>query len=159
MLIIISLLIIPKKEEAIRIRVIASSNSLYDQNVKMDVKDNVMSYLSDLLKESTNVKESRKIINNNLTNISNKVSNILEKYGETYDINYGNNFFPKKTYNNLSYDEGYYESLVIKIGEGKGDNWWCFIFPPFCFVDTKPTNTKKVEYKSYFKEIISNLFK
>ena len=53
-----------------------------------------------------------------------------------------------------TYEEGYYESLVIYIGEAKGDNWWCVLFPNFCLVDT----SKDVEYRSYFQELLNKIF-
>ena len=72
---------------------------------------------------------------------------------ETFHINYGKNYFPKKEYDNVIYEEGEYESLVITLGEGIGHNFWCVLFPPLCFEDTK-----KQEYKSFFKEVIDKYF-
>ena len=54
-------------------------------------------------------------------------------------------------YKGIKYKEGYYESLVISIGDSKGDNWWCVLFPNFCLVDTNNDH----EYKLYFKEIFN----
>ena len=63
------------------------------------------------------------------------------------------NYFPEKEFNNKIYKEGYYESLVITLGSGKGDNWWCLLFPKMCLVEIND-NT---EYKLWFKEVIDNI--
>ena len=56
-------------------------------------------------------------------------------YDKDYKINYGYNYFPKKKYKSVTYKEGMYESLVITLGTGEGDNWWCVLFPPLCLVE------------------------
>ena len=71
-----------------------------------------------------------------------------------YDINYGINFFPEKEYDDYVYQEGNYESLVIKLGEAKGNNWWCVMYPPLCLIDQNSNNKEDVEYKLYIKEIL-----
>ena len=64
------------------------------------------------------------------------------------------NYFPKKEYDGVVYPDGNYESLVITIGDGLGDNWWCVLFPPLCLLDAEDNNTGNIEYKSYVKEVI-----
>ena len=64
-------------------------------------------------------------------------------------------YFPKKEYKGVEYNEGNYESLVITLGEGKGDNWWCVLFPPLCLIDAEE-QTSDVEYKFLVKEIIKH---
>ena len=78
------------------------------------------------------------------------LNNILNKYINNYSINYGYNYFPEKTFKGIKYPAGNYESLVIKIGDGSGDNWWCLLYPPLCFIDEDST-----EYKSLVKDIIN----
>ena len=73
-----------------------------------------------------------------------------------YTVDFGYNYFPEKKYRGLKYKEGYYESLVITIGEGKGDNWWCVLFPNLCLVDLE--NKTNVEYKSWIVEQINRIF-
>ena len=141
-------------EDALRIRVIANSNSEYDQEVKMLIKEKIQSKLYNLLKDSKGVNEARIIINNNLPNIDKEVNNTLKEleYELGYDINYGLNYFPSKEYKGTIYEEGYYESLVITLGEGAGDNWWCVLFPPLCLLEAEESTD--VEYTSYVKELI-----
>ena len=84
------------------------------------------------------------------------VDNILEKYNINYDISYGNNYFPKKIYKGVTYPEGKYQSLVITLGEGKGDNWWCVLFPPLCLIEAEESE-ENIEYSSFFKTIFDKI--
>ena len=150
-------IVIPK--EALRIRVIASTNDKKDQEIKYEVKNNIENDIYNLLKNTRSINEARDIIEDNLDNINNKVGDILKKYDETYKLNYGYNYFPSKEYKGIKYDEGLYESLVVTIGEGKGDNWWCVMFPPFCLMEAENNNTSEVEYKIMVKELLNKYFK
>lgn len=145
-------LVIP--DDAIRIRVIANSNDAYDQEIKNKVKDRVQNQMYDLLKDVKGSNEARKIINDNLDSINSSVKNILvdNKYALDYNVNYGLNYFPSKEYKGTTYDEGYYESLVITLGRGEGNNWWCVLFPPLCLLEAE--DNTDVEYTSYVKELI-----
>ena len=148
----VSSLVIP--DDALRIRVIANSNSEYDQEIKKIIKENIQYKMYELLKNTKGVDEARRIINNNLENIDNDVKTTLQllDYELGYDINFGLNYFPSKEYKGITYDEGYYESLVITLGEGKGDNWWCVLFPPLCLLEAEEST--EVEYTSYVKELL-----
>lgn len=140
-------------DNSIRLRVIPNSNSPEDIYIKERIKDYLETDIYLLTKDSSNINEARDIINENIPVIKDNISTILNnnKYPYTYDVNYGLNYFPKKIYKGITYDEGYYESLVIAIGDAKGDNWWCVLFPNFCLTDL---NDKHI-YKSYIKELIS----
>ena len=85
--------------------------------------------------------------NDSLSNLDININKIFKdnKYNMEYTVDFGYNYFPEKKYRGLKYEEGYYESLVITIGEGKGDNWWCVLFPNLCLVDLE--NKTNVEYK------------
>ena len=133
--------VIPK--EAIRIRIIANSNTEADKDLKMSVRDEVAKKLYVLLKDAKNLQEARKIINSNLDNLN--------------KINYGKNYFPKKVYKGIIYEEGNYESLVITLGKGQGDNFWCVLFPPLCLLEGNE-NTKDVEYQFFIKELLNKYF-
>ncbi len=148
----VSSLVIP--EDALRIRVIANSNSEYDQNIKKIVKDDIQNKMYTLLKDTTNVFEAKQIISDNLDNIDNEINTILKSlnYNLSYDVNFGLNYFPSKEYKGIIYNEGYYESLVITLGEGKGDNWWCVLFPPLCLIEAEKSD--EVEYTSFVKELL-----
>ncbi len=147
-------------DEAIRIRVIGNSNSEYDQEKKQELRKEVQLYMQNLLKDAKTVSEARNIINNNLENIDTNVDNYLHdlKYNTSYKINFGLNYFPEKEYKGIKYKEGLYESLLITLGEGQGNNWWCVLFPPICLLEAEETETNEVEYKSFVKEIIEKYF-
>lgn len=146
---------IPKN--SIRLRVIPNSNDSKDINIKEQVKDYLETDIYTLIKDSDNIDSARNIINNNISHIENNINNIFKdnNYNIPYEINFGYNYFPQKVYQGKTYEEGYYESLVIYIGEANGDNWWCVLFPNFCLVDT----SKDIEYKSYFQELLNKIFK
>jgi stage II sporulation protein R len=141
-------------DDAIRLRVIANSNTDYDQQIKLKVKDQIQLDLYNLLKDTKGIEEARKIIEENLSNISDTVKKVLEEenYNQDFQINFGQNYFPQKTYKGITYDEGYYESLVITLGSGEGDNWWCVLFPPLCLLEAEESD--EVEYKLLISEII-----
>ena len=153
-------LIINKKEEyivipqeAIRIRVIANSNNDEDIKVKEIVKDNLSIEINKLLIDAKTINEARYIIEMNLSNIESIVLNVLKSlsYNKEFKINYGMNLFPEKEFKGIKYENGYYESLVITLGEGKGNNYWCVLYPPLCLLD----NSKKdVEYRFFVQELI-----
>ena len=75
------------------------------------------------------------------------------------DVNFGYNYFPPKEYKGIKYDEGYYESLVVTLCEGKGDNWWCVLFPPICALEEDSENYEKIEYSFYIKEMFNKYLK
>ena len=151
---------IPK--EAIRFRVIANSNTKEDQNIKILVRNDLEKVISNDLANSKNINDSRKILSTNIDRYENIISNTLESNNirETFTINYGLNFFPEKKYKGVTYEKGNYESLVVTLGNGKGNNWWCVLFPPLCLLEAEEDyNTEEVEYKSYIKEIIDKYIK
>lgn len=146
--------IIPK--EAIRFRVIANSNSNNDQRIKKEVVNNLSPTLQNISKLHK-IEETRNYINNNLNKFTEIVDKTLKmnQTNYSYNINYGKNYFPKKTYKEVEYEEGYYDSLVITLGDGLGENFWCVLFPPICMVDKEKND---VEYKSFVKELIEKYF-
>jgi stage II sporulation protein R len=144
------MLLIPN--ESIRFRVIANSNSTLDQDLKLSVKNDVEKELYNIIGNSKNIGEARNRIRNNID----KVNDILNKYNVSYDISYGNNYFPEKEYKGVKYSEGEYESVVITIGNGLGHNWWCVLFPPLCLLDEKD-NLDDIEYEFYARELINKI--
>ena len=145
-------------DSAIRFRVLANSNSPRDQKIKEDVRDKMQKELYTLLENSKSIKEARGLINDNMDNFNNILSKEMEDKDYSYTIDYGMHEFPEKTYKGITYEAGKYESLLVTLGEGKGDNWWCVLFPPLCLMEAEETNTDEVEYKSFIKEIIEKYF-
>jgi len=90
--------------------------------------------------------------------VKGNVSDVLKErnYNLGYDVKYGYNYFPVKEYKGVKYNEGYYESLLVTLGEGKGDNYWCVLFPPLCLIEGDESDD--VHYKSLIEEIIKKYF-
>lgn len=151
-------LIIP--DEAIRVRVVANSNSINDQAIKQTVKSTIEQEITELLIDVENINDARSILKSSLNHINKTVERVLTKnnYSMDYEINYGYNHFPQKKYKGVIYEEGYYESIVITLGSGEGDNWWCVLFPPLCLMESNSNDIEEVEYKSFIKELIDKYF-
>jgi len=124
-------------KKVVRLHIIPNSNSTFDQNLKLQVRDKIVEYLSPKLRNSKSIEESKIIIANNIENIKELSKQITSQYSD-YDINVslGQSKFPTKNYNNYSFPAGTYDALKIIIGEGSGNNWWCVMFPPLCFTNS-----------------------
>lgn len=150
-------LIIPN--EAIRFRVIANSNSKNDQELKLEVRDALQKEAFRLMSTTETKEEASQLLKTTIPEFDNLVKTITKSSNQSYKINYGMNYFPPKTYKGVEYKEGNYESLVVTLGEGKGDNWWCVLFPPLCLLETEETEeTTNVEYKFFVQELIEKFF-
>lgn len=157
-LFLITLVVCVSKEEsevlipsdAIRFRIIANSNSFKDQEEKHLIKTEIEPILASILNNSKTHDDAKNLINENMQ----KLEGIIDKHNIEYKINYGNNYFPEKTYKGIHYAEGNYESLVITLGDGLGDNWWCVLFPPLCLLEASENNYDEVTYTTYVKEIV-----
>lgn len=125
------------KDKLIRFHVLANSDSDEDQELKLKVRDEIIKYLQPMLKQSKSLEQSEQIILSESENIKNIGENIIKENGYTYEVEvkleYNN--FPAKQYSNIVLPAGEYKALRILIGEAKGKNWWCVMFPPLCFVD------------------------
>jgi len=95
-----------------------------------------------------------------IDNLKEEIEKIFNKnnYDEDFVIHYGENFFPDKLYKGVSYESGIYESLVITIGEGQGDNWWCVLFPPLCLLETQESEIDEVDYQFFVQNLIEEIF-
>lgn len=162
--IIISILVFYKQKEqtyipvnSIRIRIIANSNSIEDQNTKLLVKNKIEKELYTLTQNSKSIEETRTIINANIYNIDNLIANTLKENNknENFTIKYGINYFPEKEYKGTTYQADNYESLVITLGNGEGENWWCVLFPPLCQIDAKEEQ-ENIQYEFITKKIIQH---
>lgn len=143
-------------DEAIRFRVVANSNTVYDQNIKIQIRNVVQNKIFELLNGVDNIEDTRSIMKENIEEISELVEETLVKlnYDKDFNVKYGYNHFPKKKYKGITYEEGDYESLVIELGEGNGDNFWCVLFPPLCLVEADESEVTDAEYTFFVKELI-----
>lgn len=148
-------------EDAIRFRVIANSNLDNDQEIKKIVSKELQKELYNSLKDVKNVDEARSLLKNNTISLEKSVEETLlqNNMNPIFDINYGMNYFPEKIYNGVEYKAGEYESLVVTLGEGVGDNWWCVLFPPLCLMEAEEVkDSEKIEYKFFVQELIDKYF-
>lgn len=152
----LTILFVNKKEEefiipedAIRFRVIANSNTFEDQATKVEIKNNIENIVKKDLLLSKNQAEAKEILLKNVP----EIKQMINHYQIPYEINYGKNYFPEKEYKGITYEEGIYESLVVTLGSGAGDNWWCLMFPPLCLLDTEKNDLSNAEYRIFVKDI------
>ena len=142
----------------IRFHVIANSDDKIDQNLKLKVRDSVLKYISPKIVDCKNIKESRKIINNENKNIEKIAERVIKENGFKYSVatSLSEEYFPVKTYGNITLPQGKYEAYRIIIGTGKGQNWWCVMFPPLCFVDITKGNVSYEKTEKEMKTVLSD---
>lgn len=145
--------------EAIRLRIIANSDDDYDQQAKQQVKENLQTKMYSLLNRTITIDEARRIIKTNLSTFDDTIKDTLDqiKYPLNYKLDFGYHYFPVKNYKGIKYDEGYYESVLVELGKGEGNNWWCVLFPPLCLLEAEEAS--EVEYKFFVQELISKFLK
>ncbi|MBQ9734248.1 MAG: stage II sporulation protein R [Clostridia bacterium] len=147
----------PTHTEYLRIHVRANSNADIDQAVKYQVKDAVVNYLTPYIANCDTKEKAQDMLTDNLSAIESVCDGVLKKNGFAYKsrASVKNEQFPTRVYDNLTLDGGFYDALIIELGDGKGDNWWCVVYPPLCFTG----EGQGYVYKSKIKEIISDFFK
>ncbi len=125
-------------DEAIRLRILANSDSEKDQDIKHKVRDEVNKVITEWVENIEDIEEARELINNRLPELEEVVRDTLkqENSDQDFELEYGENVsFPAKLYGNYLYPAGEYEAILVTLGEGSGANWWCVLFPPLCFLD------------------------
>jgi stage II sporulation protein R len=141
----------------VRIHIRANSNSSVDQNVKLEVRDSVIDLITPLIAECDNSEEVKSALNENLPVIEQCADEVLSSSGFDYvsRARICNEYFPSRSYGGEVYPADYYDALIIELGSGKGDNWWCVAYPPLCFVGEGVGN---VQYRSKLLDMISRFF-
>lgn len=144
-------------DEVIRLHVLANSDEDYDQQLKIKVKDGIVKMLENELHNSMSKDETRIILLQNLDKIEDKAKEIIEENGYNYNVSAKITFddFPTKQYGDVVLPAGEYEALKVEIGEAKGKNWWCVMFPPLCFVDASVKEVPK-EDKDMLKSVLTD---
>lgn len=124
-------------EEILRFHVLANSDSTEDQQLKMQVKEAVLEYMSSYLDGNENLEETRQIVQSHLQDIQEYAMTVVREKGYDYSIQaeLATCYFPVKTYGDCTFPAGEYEALRILIGKAGGHNWWCVLYPNLCFVD------------------------
>ncbi|TCP20244.1 stage II sporulation protein R [Scopulibacillus darangshiensis] len=124
-------------DDAIRLRILANSNTADDQAVKRDIRDAVNRNIEGWVRDLKTAKQAKGVIQSHLDDIQKTVQDKLDdmKLNEAFTVKLGPAKFPTKMYGGYVYPAGKYEALVITLGQGEGANWWCVLFPPLCFLD------------------------
>ena len=152
-------------DSVFRLHVLANSDSKEDQDLKYKVRDALINYMNTLCTNITTKEEAIKIANDNLEKFKEIAKNKIKSSGYSYDVDLeiGNFNFPTKNYGDISLPAGFYDALRVKIGKAKGQNWWCVMFPPLCFIDitsgTVPDSSKDLLKENMNEEnfaLISN---
>ena len=138
--------------EIIRFHVIANSDSDEDQSLKLKVRDKVVEFVSSSLRNCESLDDARNFLISNKSEIESIAKSVVDENGYSYNVTstLSRENFPDKVYGDVVFPKGEYEAYRILIGEAKGQNWWCVMFPPLCFVD----GTKEVVDS---KEVINTL--
>ncbi|WP_316570585.1 stage II sporulation protein R [Neobacillus sp. YIM B06451] len=123
--------------EAIRLRILANSDTEADQELKRKVRDEVNEKITEWVGELTSLDEARDVIKGHLPEIEAIAREVIDENGFTQSAKaeFGIVNFPTKLYGQFLYPAGKYEAILITLGEGKGANWWCVLYPPLCFLD------------------------
>lgn len=142
----------------IRFHVIANSDSSEDQALKLKVKDEVIKYMKPRLEKSSSIDESREILKKYDSEIRNIAEKVIKENGYKYKVttSFSKEDFPVKTYGNITLPQGKYEAYRILIGESKGQNWWCVMFPPLCFIDITKGEVATKETDAEMKRVLSD---
>ena len=140
----------------LRIHIRADSNETADQNVKYEVKAAVVDYLTPFLAEAHSKSEAMSVVEKQLRGIEQVCDRVLAENGFQYTstAKLTAEQFPDRSYGELTLAQGVYDALIIELGSGKGNNWWCVVYPPLCFVGGESNGTNQIVYKSKLMEII-----
>ena len=141
----------------LRVHIRANSNSEADQAVQYKVRDRVVEFLTPTVAECHSKEEAIQKINAALPQAAAVADRVLRENGYTYGARASlrKEEFPTRVYEDVTLAAGEYDALILELGSGSGDNWWCVVYPPLCFAG----GTQNVIYKSKILEIIRNFKK
>ena len=143
------------KDKLIRFHVIANSDTDEDQSLKLKVRDKVVEALSEKLSNVSSLEEAENVLEENIDYVNEIAKEVIEENNYTYEVNtmlsYEN--FPDKVYGDCVFPQGNYEAFRVIIGEGKGQNWWCVMFPSLCFVDESKNSVDSSSLKDEIENI------
>ena len=161
LLLIIGASFLPTAEveyDYLRLHIRANSNSEIDQNIKYEIKDELVEFLTPYFCNVTSKNEAVEIVNNLKEKMSEICVEVLRKNGFNYSANVkiNNEYFPTRTYSNTTLESGYYDAVIVELGCAEGDNWWCVMYPPLCFITRE--NQTEITFKSKIAEWFKSLF-
>ena len=149
----------PVYASVFRLHIRANSNSAEDQATKLAVRDALLPFTSELFADCRDLSDAVTVAKAEKDAITAHINSSLSTLGADYSarICIGKEEFPERNYAGEVYPAGEYTALIVELGEGTGDNWWCVVYPPLCFVGGEVTGDSLV-YKSKLQEIIQKYF-
>ena len=144
-------------EDIFRLHILANSDSTEDQELKLKVRDAIIDYMKQLTENTSNKDAVIAVSSKHISDFKAIAENVIKENGYNYDVDIeiGNFYFPTKYYGNISLPAGNYDALRIKIGQAEGQNWWCSLFPPLCFVSIS-SGVIDEEGEEYLKENLTD---
>ena len=144
-------------DDVVRIHIRANSNGEEDQAVKLAVRDEITAYLDGKLRGCEDKADAVRVLETERENLADIAQTVLYRNGFDYKVRVElkNENFPERVYGDYVFPVGDYDALMIYLGEGAGDNWWCVAFPPLCFL---PGDGEDVVYSSWVKELLDRIF-
>ncbi len=136
--------------EILRFHVLANSNSTEDQALKLKVRTRLLNSIYEELGEGASLEDTKDYVISHRENLEKEASNYMKSLGYDYSahMELTDAYFPAKTYGDMVFPQGNYQAVRVKIGKGKGRNWWCVLYPPLCFVDSSyavvPDESKEI---------------
>lgn len=148
----------PVSSNFVRIHIRANSNLEEDQNVKMLIKENLIEFLTPLICDCSTIEKAKNIVASNIEEIERVANEVLKANNFFYSAHarLSKEEFPTRSYGEFELEKGIYSALIVELGEAKGENWWCVVFPPLCFVGGENNGSNSVRYKSKIIEIIES---
>ncbi len=142
------------KTEYLRIHIRANSNDSIDQSVKYEIRDIVVSYLTPIVSKCLSKAEAVEKVEKEKNAVKALIDRHLAKKGFNYHckVSIKNEEFPSRVYEGVTLKSGYYDALIIELGDASGDNWWCVVYPPLCFM-----GNEDIEYRSKIFDLINGL--
>ncbi len=150
-----------QEEEAIRLRILANSDSISDQALKRSIRDEVNEQIRVWVDGISDLEEAKEVIASEVPEIEKIVEEQLAKKGidQSFSVDFSDVEFPTKLYGNMVYPAGVYDAVLITLGEGNGENWWCVLFPPLCFLDMENSEAQEqVEESDEAEEEVETSF-
>ena len=150
-----------ENNDYLRIHIRANSNTVIDQDIKYEIKEELVKNLYSIVASSSSKEDLMLNISLKLDSLTQVANNCLHKANLNYTakVSLKQEKFPTRVYNsNLTLESGVYDALIVELGEAAGDNWWCVIYPPLCFMNVNYNGSQKVTFKSRIKEMIENFF-
>ena len=132
--------------QVLRFHIRANSDNVADQQKKLRIKQSLLEWLTPILSENTSKSETIQCIRKNLPDIRKEATRMAAP--EPVTVTLQKEWFPEKTYGTCTFPEGIYDALRVDIGQAKGHNWWCVLYPSLCFADAlEPSMTEEGEEK------------